>query len=250
MSPELPLVIGAARNRLPGDRGDQLVYGDGDGVGVGVVVYAAAAIPGVVLSEHRPCVLVIDDVRWRVDFVDREGGRFVYRCSAWQPGPFEREGAVVVYDPERVHNERVERLSTTARAAAFLLFLPVLPVLGLLPSSTKEALRARGLMPHGGQLSSIYLEWMLLLFVVACELLFVVIGLVVPAILCGAVALVLIVDVLHRVVMANAGSDAGMFAWVRQLGQTFLSSEGPPADEPTNKGDAVVPSRPAGDAPP
>ncbi len=228
---ELPVIVGAKRSnaagRLIGDKGDQLVYGD-DG---GLVVYSATAIDGVLVSQHRPCLLVVDGVRFVIRTYTLEGRQHVYRCEPWQPGPYEREGAVVDYDPDRVHHHRVERLHLFVRALVLLVLLPAVPVLGLLPEDTKKQLKEHGLLPGGSQMSSLVFEWMLLLLVVAAELLLVVSGSLVGAGLCALVALTLLVDIPHRVVLAAENRDIGVFAWPRELWRS-MRAEPPAPDQP------------------
>ena len=220
---ELHVVVGASHRRLPGDKGDQLVYGD-DG---GLVVYAATAIDGVIVSQHRPCLLVVGDARFVVLQHAHEGAHHVYRCQPWNPGPYDREGAVVDYDPDRLHNHRVERLHYAARAALLVALLPFVPVLGLLPEDAKKKLKRHGLLPAGSQMSSLLLEWILLLLVVIAELLLVIAGSIVGAVICALFALTLLIDIPHRLVLAAENRDIGMFAWPRELWRALRA---PPLD--------------------
>jgi hypothetical protein len=222
---ELPIVVGAARGRLLSDRGDQLVYGD-DG---GLLVVAHTAIEGVLISQHRPCLLVIDDVRFVVLSHDRDNGKHVYRCGAWNPGPYEREGAVVVYDPDRVHHERVERLHYAARGLILFSLLPVMPLLGLLPEGAKKKLQEHALLPAGSQMGSLVFEWMLCLVCVSAELLAIIGGSLGFAAFFAVVTLFLLVDIPHRMVLVAEGRDVGMFSWPRELWRSLRT---PPPAEP------------------
>ncbi len=210
---DLDVVVGANAS-VVGGKGDNVVYGE-DG---SVVVYAASVIEGVVVSEHRPCLLVVDGVQLRVLSVEREGKRHVYRCGPWAPGPFEREGAVVVYDPDRVREARVEQARWYLRLAVVIVLLPLFPIVAVLSHEQKEALRERGLLPvTTGATGSIYFEWIVMILVVVLELLCIMGGAVFFAVVCGALALAMLVDVQHRMVLAMENRDPGMLAWPREL---------------------------------
>lgn len=224
---ELPVIVGAARGRLPGDRGDQLVYDD-DG---GLVIHAASVIDGVAISQHRPCLLVVNEARFEVCSYAVQDRRHIYQCRPWNPGPYDREGVVVEYDPDRLQNERVDRLHFAARGALLLALMPIVPFMGLLPENAKKTLKLHGLLPAGSQMSSLLLEWMLLLVVVALELVLIIAGSGF-AILCALFALTLIVDIPHRIVLIAENRDVGMFAWPRELWRAMRETEPTSTDEP------------------
>jgi hypothetical protein len=231
---ELPVIVGAARGRLPGDRGDQLVY-DNDG---GLVIHASTVIDGVAISQHRPCLLVVNGARFKVCSYAAQDRRHVYQCRPWNPGPYDREGVVVEYDPDRLHNERVHRLHFAARGALLLVLMPIVPFLGLLPENAKKTLKLHGLLPAGSQMGSLMLEWVLLLAVVALELVLVVAGSGF-AIVCALFALTLIVDIAHRIVLVAENRDVGMLAWPRELWRAIRETaptptitQGPRVDPP------------------
>ncbi|MDP2339650.1 MAG: hypothetical protein Q8O67_01725 [Deltaproteobacteria bacterium] len=231
---ELPVIVGATRGRLPGDSGDQLVYGD-DG---SLVVYATAPIDGVLISQHRPCLLVVDDVRFVVLAHTVEGKHHVYRCQPWKPGPYDREGAVVDYDPDRLHHQRVERLHFAVRGVILFSLLPVMPLMGLLPENAKKKLQEHGLLPPGSQMSSLLLEWALALLCVAAELISIISGSLLPAAIFGFIAIVLVIDIPHRMVLAAESRDIGMFSWPRELWRAMRTpapTEPPQLDEDTAK---------------
>lgn len=223
MNEELPVVVGARSSRVPFEKGDQVVHNE-DG---SVVVYAGSVIEGVGVSEHRPCILVIGERRLRVFSVDKEGGRFVYRCGPWEPGPFEREGAVVEYNPDRVHEARVEKAGWYARLVVVLLLLPLFPLVAVLSEQQKTALRTRGLLPvTTGAAGSIYFEWLVMIGVVLIEFACVMGGSVVGGIVCGGLALAMLIDVQHRMVLAMDNMDPGMLAWPRDVWRS-LRDDGP-----------------------
>jgi len=213
-----PVVVGGLVSRVPGDVRDQVVYGD-DG---SVVIHAQAPIDGIVMSVHRPCLLVVDGARLRLTSVDERGAgrdrRFVYRCAPWNPGPFEREGVVVDYNPDRVADARAERASLVVRMTLAVLLLPLFPLVGLLPEGVKKKMNEAGIYPSSSQTLSLLVEWMLLLCVTAAEMVCIVAGAVWPAIFCGFIALMLLIDIPHRLVMASSEQrDVGFMSWPRQL---------------------------------
>lgn len=219
---DLDVVVGGS-DSVVGGKGDNVVYGE-DG---SVVVYAASVIDGIVVSQHRPCLLVIDDVRWRVRSAEQHGSRFVYRCETWAPGPFEREGAVVVYNPDRVREARVEKAQWYLRLLVLLALVPLFPIVTVLSHEQKERLRERGLLPvTTGATGSIWFEWIVMLLVVVAELLCIIAGSVFFGVVCGVLALTMLVDVNHRMVLAMDNRDPGMLAWPRDWWRSLR--DGPP----------------------
>jgi hypothetical protein len=209
----LPTVVGRSARRLPGDRGDERIYGD-DGT---LTIRAGAPIDGAEPAAHRPTLLVVDGVSWRLVGHAREGKLHVYRLAPWTPGPFEREGQTVVYDPDRVHHARVEQLSLVLRAGLLLLLLPVSPLIGVLSEDAKEGLRERGLLPPASQATSLMFEWLLMYALAAAELIAVIAGKPLLAAGFGVAALLVIIDIPHRITLLAEGRDVGMLAWPRDL---------------------------------
>ncbi len=229
----LPRVVGKSARRLPGDRGDERIYGD-DGT---LVIRAGAPIDGAEPSTHRPTLLVVDDVRWRLDRHTRDGALHVYALAPWNPGPFEREGLVIAYDPERVHNARVEQLSLALRTVLLFALLPVSPLVGFLSEDAKSTLRERGLLPPASQGSSLVVEWLLMYALAVAELLSIMGGALVPAALFGAAAIVVMIDIPHRITLLADGRDVGTLAWPRELVRTLRArtpadDDGPPLPPP------------------
>lgn len=221
---DLDVVVGARVSRVPGDKGDQVVYGEG---GV-VVVYAGSVIDGAVVNVHRPCLLVVDGVRLRLLSVEREGAWHVYRCGPWEPGPFEREGAVVDYDPDRVHEARKARLSLLVRVALTVAALPLFPFVGLLPQHLKERMRDAGIYPESAQMGSLVVEWALLLAVTSAEMIAIIAGSVVAAVVLGAIAVALCIDIPHRYIAAADQRPVGLMSWPAELWRALR-------DDPTRR---------------
>lgn len=223
--PALPTVVGKTARRLPGDRGDERVYGD-DGT---LVIRAGAPIESAEPSTHRPTLLVVDGVHWKLVAHTRAGALHVYALEPWTPGPFEREGLVIAYDPERVHHARVEELSLALRTVLLFALLPVSPFFGMLSEDAKNWLRERGLLPPASQASSLLVEWLLMYALAGAELLCIFGGALLPALFFGVAALVVMIDIPHRITLLAEGRDVGMLAWPRELVRTLRSSS--PADD-------------------
>lgn len=221
----LPRVVGKNARRLPGDRGDDRVYGD-DGT---LVIRAGAPIEGAEPSTHRPTVIVVDDVRWRLDGHRREGPLHVYALSPWNPGPFEREGLVIAYDPDRVHNARVAQLSLALRTVLLLALLPVSPLVGLLPEKNKAWLRDRGLLPPASQASSLLVEWLLMYALAGAGILSFLAGSLLLWLALCAATFAVGVDIAYRVTLLSEHRDVGMLAWPREFVRTLR--ERSPADD-------------------
>ncbi|MBM4281254.1 MAG: hypothetical protein FJ137_11025 [Deltaproteobacteria bacterium] len=209
----MPTIIGRAARRLPGDCGDERVYGD-DGT---LTIRAGAPIQGAEPAEHRPTLLGVDGVSWRLDRHTREGARHVYALTPWSPVPVDREGLVVAYDPDRVHHARVEQLSLVLRAALLRVLLPVSPLAGLLPQDARSRLRERGLLPPATPATSLLCEWELMYLLAAGELLCALGGSPWLGAAFGIAALLVIVDILHRVTLLAESRDVGMLSWPRDL---------------------------------
>lgn len=213
----LPTVVGANARRLPGDIGDQRVYGD-DGT---LVIHAGAPIDSAVVSAHRPTIVVVDGVRWKLLRHHKAGTKDLYTLSPWEPGPFEREGLVVEYDPDRVHHARVEQLSLTLRTVLMFALLPVAPLLGSLPEATKQWLRVRGLLPPASQASSLAVEWLLMYALAGAAIASFVAGSFALWIAFGAAVLVVGIDIPYRITLLAEARDVGMLAWPREFIRTL-----------------------------
>lgn len=214
----LPRVIGKSARRLPGDRGDERIHGD-DGT---LVIRAGAPIDGAEPSTHRPTLLVVDDVRWRLVGHTREGKLHIYSLVPWHPGPYEREGLVIPYDAERVHHARVEQLSLALRTVLWLGLLPVAPLLGLLPEDAKKWLGSRGLLPPASQTLSLVVEWLLMYTLAGAALASLLLaGSVLLWIAFGAAAFVVGIDIPYRVTLLSEGRDIGILAWPRDFIRTM-----------------------------
>jgi hypothetical protein len=100
-----------------------------------------------------------------------------------------------------------------------------------LPNGAKRALREQGLYPEGAQTASLVLEWALLLCVAAGELLLIMGGAVVAPVALGVLALLLMVDIPHRMVLAMDHRDSGLLGWPREVWK-LLREEAPSDHEP------------------
>ena len=182
-----------------------------------LVIRTSAEIVGAVPGTHRPTLVVVDDVSFHLVGHTRDDSLHVYNLAPWRPGPFDREGSVVIYDPDRVLKARRQRWSFAARALCMMLLLPASPLIGLLPEAAKDRLRERGVIPPATQTSSLLLEWILLYALAAAELLAVIFSAVGVAVVFGCLALVVMVDIMHRVSWLAEGRDVGMLAWPREF---------------------------------
>lgn len=224
-------IVGKRAHRLPGDRGDERIY-NSDGT---LVIRAGAPIDGAEPSTHRPTLLLVDDVRWRIVAHTRDGALHVYTLGPWNPGPFEREGPVIVYDPDRVHHARVEQLSLVLRTALLFALLPVAPFFGALPEGTKGWLRDRGLLPPAAQTSSLFVEWVLLYALTGAELICIIASALVPAAVFGLLAIVVMIDIPHRITLMAEGRDVGLLSWPREFIRT-LRARAPDDDDDSSRG--------------
>ncbi len=98
-----------------------------------------------------------------------------------------------------------------------VLLLPASPLIGLLPEAAKDWLRERGVIPPATQTSSLLLEWMVLYGLAAAELLAIIGSAIGLAVVFGGLALVVMVDIMHRVSWLAEGRDVGMLAWPREF---------------------------------
>jgi hypothetical protein len=213
----LPRIVGRPVRRLPGDRGDELAYGN-DGT---LVIRAGAPVDGAEPNTHRPTLFVVDDVHWRLVSHTRDGPLHVYALVPWQPGPYEREGLVIPYDPERVHHARVEQLSLVLRTVLWLGLLPVAPLLGLLPEDAKKWLGSRGLLPPASQTSSLVVEWLLMYALAGAAIASFLAGSLLLWIAFGAAAFVVGIDIPYRITMLAEARDVGVLAWPREFVRTL-----------------------------
>jgi hypothetical protein len=236
----LPIVVGANARRIPGDRGDQRVYGD-DGT---LVIHASSPIDGAVVSEHRPTVVVVDGARWKLLRHQKAGTKDIYTLSPWEPGPFEREGLVVAYDPDRVHHARVEQLSLALRTVLMFALLPVAPLLGSLPVAAKQWLRIRGLLPPASQASSLAVEWLLMYVLAGAGIASFLAGSFVLWIAFAAAVLVVGIDIPYRITRLAEARDVGMLAWPREFIRT-LRERSPVDDDRPSLPPPSPPSPPA-----
>ena len=168
-----------------------------------------------------------------------EGARFtldnksalVYRLTPEAPNLYAPAGDVVFYDGDRHLERRLERKRTALAWALWLPTVPLMPLLGLLPQSTKEKLVGIGVDPARATELSLMLEWLLLTATVIAYL--GVGGVFTPAgFALGAVALFLLVDIAHRVTAGaggetpGLGSVAGEFARLaRRLADTWRGKD-------------------------
>lgn len=227
----LPVVVGA-RARLPGDRGDQVVY-DVDG---SVTIVTDHPIDGVEVGNHRPCLLRVNGETLRVAAVERaaRGARVTYRLVPFVAGMYEREGVVIDYDGDRVHDGRVARVEGALGVVVFVALLPLFPILGFLPESTKEALALRGFHFAGAQSMSMGLQWLLTVTSGFLAGVCFFTGAWPAAAVAAVVWAALLLDFGHRAQAGFDGRAVGFMTWPREL---VAALRAPPLDDPPQTGD-------------
>jgi hypothetical protein len=217
---------------------DEWVF-PGDGT---LVFRSADVIEGAEPSLHRPSLLVVDGVQWRLLDHRREGRLHVYVLGPWDPGPFENAGVVIAYDPHRVRHARAETLALAARTVLLAALMPCAPFMGALPEGAKRWLRDRALLSPAAQEASLFVEWLLFRGLTATAVLSFISGPFRAWVAFGVSALLVVVGIAHPIALLAEGRELGMFAWLVDLvrsvhpRQSFDDRALPPASLPSNPG--------------
>jgi len=109
-----------------------------------VFVDAACEMPDWAVSRYRPVAVVVAGTRHAVRAAEPgPRGRWRYELSPWRADDGERPSREIVYDADYVEIRDHRRHSEQVGTAASWLALPVVPLLGLLPSGAKARLEGR-----------------------------------------------------------------------------------------------------------
>ena len=178
-----------------------------------LVIRARFPIDGLEPSRFRAAVLVVDSERFVVVAKGGQPETPRYTLQRRDANAYEPDGVVIGYDACRHRLRRIERRRTAAAWLLFLALVPVMPLLGFLPERCKRALPAIGIDGTTASRLSVPLQTLAVAFCVAAH--FEAGAIFTPrGLLLAAVAMLIAVDAAYRTSEHRDGQAPGLFAIV------------------------------------